>query len=54
MQGKMRRDGAIVVLSFGKEFCTGGCARRPEWGKLKDLYCVKSVTRKRLVETKID
>jgi hypothetical protein len=54
VQGRLRGDGCIVGLSVDKSFARAAVTKGPERGKLKNLRCVKSVARKRLVETVID
>jgi hypothetical protein len=48
-----RQPGTQLSLSVDRSFLRVALTRKPERGKLKNLYCVKSVARKRLVETVI-
>jgi hypothetical protein len=44
----------LVELSVEKSSALAAVRRETEWGKLKNLHCVKSVAKKWLVETVID
>jgi hypothetical protein len=44
----------LVELSVDKRSAPAAMTRGPESGKLKNLRCVKSVARKRLLEILID
>jgi hypothetical protein len=44
----------IAGLSVDKSSAQAAVTRGPDREKLKNLHCVKSVVRKRLVETVID
>jgi hypothetical protein len=41
LQGRLRRDGAIVELTFGKSSARAIVTRGPECGELKNLHCYK-------------
>jgi hypothetical protein len=43
-----------LCLSLDKSFVRAAVPRGPECGKQKNLHCVKSVARKRLLVTVID
>jgi hypothetical protein len=54
IKGTLRRDKAVAELTVDKSSTRVALTKGPEWRKLKNLQCDKSVTGKRLMETTLD